>query len=359
MDYKWEVDGEIHIYEERHIKRYLVAPMTMFPVLLKLQNGELLAIVRGADYHVGERGRLDCVRSRDGGMSWSQPSVVAADGADNRNASAIQCSDGTILVPFFKADMYENGTYSAEKAKRDRTKIWITRSTDKGHTWSPPEPMAGLSPDICSPFGKTAQLADGSMLATLYGLDSAGERDDHSWLYRSWDGGRTWGDRTLIGVPFNETSVLRLPSGKLLAGLRSCRADEDAVWVSDSPDEGRTWSEPRRVAGYMEHPADLLLLQSGSILLTYGRRRSPYGIQAILSYDEGKTWDTKHRITLVCDAEDMEVGYPSSVQLDDGTICTAYYSYQDLFHISDRFRGYNSWGLHTALVRYREEDILP
>ena len=358
MDYKWEVDGEVHIYQERHAKRYLIAPMTMFPVLLKLPNGDLLAIVRGGDFHMGERGRLDCVRSSDGGISWSQPTVVAAEGADNRNASAAVCPDGTVLVPFFKLDSYENGTYSADKGKRERTKIWTTRSTDNGHTWSQPEPMPGLSPDVCSPYGKPSELPDGAMFATLYGLDSAGKRDDHSWLYRSSDGGRTWGDSTLIGVPFNETSVLTLPSGKLLAALRIYGADE-TLWVCGSFDEGRTWSEPRKVTGYMEHPADLLLLQSGKILLTYGRRRSPYGIQAMLSYDDGETWDTEHKITLVCDAENMEVGYPSSVQLDDGTICTAYYSYQDLFHITDRFRGYNSWGLHTAVVRYREEDILP
>ena len=109
----------------------------------------------------------------------------------------------------------------------------------------------------------------------------------------------------------------------------------------------------------MEHPADLLLLQSGNILLTYGRRRPPYGIQAMLSHDQGETWDTKHKIALVSDAENMEVGYPSSVQLDDGTICTAYYSYQDMFHIAERYRGHSSWGLHTAVVRYGEEDILP
>ena len=55
----------------------------------------------------------------------------------------------------------------------------------------------------------------------------------------------------------------------------------------------------------------------------------------------------------------MDLGYPSSVQLGDGTIWTAYYAYQDPFHISERYRGYPSRELHTAVVRCREEDFLP
>jgi hypothetical protein len=279
-------------------------------------------------------------------MSWSQASVIVADGPDDRNATAVQCSDGTILVAFNKSDMYENGSYSEEKAKKQKPAVWLTRSEDNGHTWSPAEKIEGLPEEPGSVYGKSIEYPQGTVCLSL--------KTGH--IARSTDFGKTWGDITPRTLN-NETAYLYLPSGKAICMIR--RNEEGySLWQADSSDGGRTWGDARKITGYMEHPADLLL-ESGNTLLTYGRRRSPYGIQAMLSYDEGESWDTKHRVTLVCDAEDMEVGYPSSVQLDDGTICTAYYSYQDLFHITDRFRGYHSWGLHTAVVRYREEDILP
>ena len=361
MDCKWEVDGEIHIYEERHVKRYLIAPMTMIPRLLKLHNGDLLAIVRAGDFHFGERGRLDCVRSCDGGISWGQPSVVVADGPDDCDPAVIQCCNGTILVMFSKLYYYLNGQWSEEKwleekGKENKPFIWITRSDDNGHTWSAAIPVQGLPRDVTAVYGRMVQLPDGSIWTNVRpGCDIA----------RSRDLGRTWGECSASGFD-SEVAFLPLPSGKVIAVTRrnpehlsDVQQEPYSLWQSDSFDGGCTWSETRKLTGYMEHPADLLLLETGNILLTYGRRRSPYGIQAMLSYDQGVTWDVNHKIALVCDAENMEVGYPSSVQLDDGTICTAYYAYQDPFHITARFRGYHSWGLHTAVVRYREEDILP
>ena len=109
MDHKWEVEGEIVIGQQRWVKRYLIAPMTMFPVLLKVQNADLLAIVQGGEYHMGERARVDCVRSCDGGVSWSRPFTISADGPSNRDPAAIQCSNGDILVGFKKEDIYVNG----------------------------------------------------------------------------------------------------------------------------------------------------------------------------------------------------------------------------------------------------------
>lgn len=101
-------------------------------------------------------------------------------------------------------------------------------------------------------------------------------------------------------------------------------------------------------------PADLLLLDSGKTLLTYGRRVVPCGVRGMLSHDEGETWDSEHKITLPADSADNATGHPSSVQLDDGTICTAFYVCESL--------AYGTWGRlgpSAWLIRYREEDILP
>lgn len=60
------------------------------------------------------------------------------------------------------------------------------------------------------------------------------------------------------------------------------------------------------------------------MLVAYGRRRRPFGERACLSRDGGLTWDVESEVTL-CDAPNDDLGYPASVQLDDGAILTVFY----------------------------------
>ena len=58
------------------------------------------------------------------------------------------------------------------------------------------------------------------------------------------------------------------------------------------------------------------------MLLTYGNRREPKGVDVRLSSDEGATWSEPIRVVhFIGDG-----GYPSSVQLPDGQVLTAYYA---------------------------------
>jgi hypothetical protein len=365
--YKWEADTQIEIGHERPAKRYLVRGMGgLCVMILKLKNGNLLAIARGGDASVGERGMLEGLLSPDGGVSWTRPFTVAASGPDNRNHSAIELSDGTILVGYAEADNYLNGRPNKEKAAEKGSALRTVCSRDGGHTWSQPRPVAEPGPPVRAPYGKMVELPDSTILMPVYHSD---DPENSSWIYRSRNGGETWVDITRIAEGFNETALMHLPSGKLIAMMRVDHRSRPAsetkyqdsdtgawvggrsVWQSDSLDGGYTWNEPKQVTGAEEHPADLLLLQSGKILLTYGHRMVPHGVRGMISYDEGETWDTEHEITLAADSADNGCGYPSSVQLDDGTICTAFCVKHSL--------AYERLGPHGALLRYREEDILP
>jgi hypothetical protein len=68
----------------------------------------------------------------------------------------------------------------------------------------------------------------------------------------------------------------------------------------------------------------MLKLKNGWILATYGVRKEPFGERACLSKDGGKTWDIDHEIT-INESSTADLGYPSSVQLEDGSIFTVYY----------------------------------
>ena len=56
-----------------------------------------------------------------------------------------------------------------------------------------------------------------------------------------------------------------------------------------------------------------------------GHRREPFGIRATLSYDQGETWDINDDIGLREDFPNADLGYPTSIQLDNGEVLTVYY----------------------------------
>ena len=94
------------------------------------------------------------------------------------------------------------------------------------------------------------------------------------------------------------------------------------LWLSE--DGGATW-QGLRDTGVKGHPPDLLRLQDGRILLSYGHRHAPLGVRAVVSSDEGETWDLEHIWALREGGGSSDLGYPHSVQLGDGTVVTVYY----------------------------------
>ena len=177
-----------------------------------------------------------------------------------------------------------------------------------------------------SPYGKIIQLRDGSIVMPVY-FEFHDQRVNESYIFRSRDGGRTWGEPSLLGKHFNETSVVELPDGRLLAALRS--EEGGHVATVHSSDGAHTWTEPQVATRDSEHPADLIVTRAGEVVLTFGQRNRPLGAQAMLSRDGGVTWDQDRKMILANDAPNGDCGYPSSVELADGRILTMFYQVDD------------------------------
>ena len=198
----------------------------------------------------------------------------------------------------------------------------------------------GITPLM--PYGDIARSPDGTLGACFYSRPPAGEH--RAYLLRSRDDGRTWGETVAIGTGhYSETAVLCLDEKRwLLAG----RAQEDGhVHLDVSEDGGLSWNDQGPLTLPAQHPAHLLRLLDGRILLVYGiRNQGLYGVSARLSEDEGQTWGAP---ILLVDLEDAnDGGYPCSAQLEDGTIVTVYYS--------DRIPTHQRW--HMGVVRWRAEE---
>jgi hypothetical protein len=131
----------------------------------------------------------------------------------------------------------------------------------------------------------------------------------------------------VIAENYNETSLLVLPDERILAVLRSEVGQHLAV--SFSSDKGRSWSTPRQVTHDMEHPANVILLRDGRLLLAYGERNRPFGVRAMLSRDLGQTWGPDI-IILADDAQRPDCGYPNSAEIAPGKIVTVYYGVDEV-----------------------------
>ncbi len=152
-------------------------------------------------------------------------------------------------------------------------------------------------------------------------------RGNQDYVFRSRDNGKTWSEPTLVGEHYNETGLLALKDGTVLAALRSETGGHLAM--SSSKDGGKTWSRPMQITKDREHPGDLIQLEDGDVLLTYGERNKPFGVQAMLSHGDGKTWNASSKTVLADEAPSPDCGYPNSVQLPDGNIVTVYHHVDD------------------------------
>ena len=89
-----------------------------------------------------------------------------------------------------------------------------------------------------------------------------------------------------------------------------------------SDDRGHTWSPPEPL-NFHGSPPHLLSHSSGALVCTYGCRQGDFGQRAMVSRDGGESWD--YDLILRDDGSDGDLGYPSSVELADGSIFTVYY----------------------------------
>jgi hypothetical protein len=322
----------------------VVGKQGYFPVALRLADGRIAVVLRGGAGHLGIEGRLDMVYSSDEGRTWTAPSVIVDSPADDRNPALGQAADGTIVVAFYRTEMYTDGKYDLNSNKPVST--WVTRSGDNGRSWSAPAAIDVADIGWGSPYGRIATLADGSMLTALYGGTVGGgplalKRTEHSYVYRSTDRGQTWKRLSELGAgygQFNETSLLEVSPGHVLAAMRS-RAG--AVWTTHSRDGAQTWEAPHELTPISVHPADLCRLADGRVLMTVGDRLEGFGVRAMLGTADGG-FDWNKRSVLVDDSVSKDCGYPSSVLLKDGRVLTVYYS--------TAVKEHRDWGAHCGAV---------
>lgn len=320
-----------------------------WPTLVRCRNGELLLLYSGGrEDHVCPFGRLELMRSRDEGKTWAQPTVVFETGIDDREAGLMETARGTLLANTFtsldyvgllsEAEQIPAGTpraWAPERLKRWQTVrdrltgderqaalgMWMIRSADGGLTWSNP-----YKSPVSSPHGPV-QLSDGRLLHAGKEVVGTGR----TGVCESTDDGRTW--QWLAEIPqrpadnsltdYHELHMVEASAGRLVVHIRNHNTNNFLETLqTESSDGGKTWTMPHSI-GVWGLPSHLLRLNDDRLMMTYGYRRKPFGNQSRVSDDQGRTWS--EALTISDDGVGGDLGYPSTVQLADGSFLSVWY----------------------------------
>lgn len=312
------------------MERYIaIDNVCAWPNLTMMPDGSVIATIFNQPVHGKWEGDVDCWVTRNNGKNWTFHGRPAPHepGTNRMNVAAGLARDNSLIV--IASGWNDRPPVGATEIPPFKEIIapWVCRSRDGGKTWERTETVKphGKSGKIV-PFGDIVQMSDGNLGVSFYGWQSPEEMN--AYFYISRDDGRTWEMRSVIQNNLTETTVIALPSGNLLAAART-RHDQH-LELFNSDDNGQTWKGLGAHTNSLQHPAHLLILKDGRVLMTYGIRHRWffYGVGARISSDEGKTWGEPRLLVQFEDPQSqppIDCGYPSDVQFADGTIMTAYY----------------------------------
>ncbi len=330
-----------------------------WPTVARMDDGTLIVSSSGLrNYHVCPFGRTVICTSIDDGRTWTSPRVINDTPLDDRDSGIISLGGRKLLVTWFSVDargatpsehQLSLGPQDAERWQQGLGNMtdeateryggsWVRTSDDGGLTWDRTVRVA-----VSSPHGPN-RLANGDLvyLGKTVASDEIGKvmNAGSIGLIRSSDGGRSWMAQGSVPLPegvaiecFHEPHVVELGDGRLLGlirydpnhhdyGNRQPGQTDFQMCQSISSDGGKTWTTAE-IMDFHGSPPHLLRHSSGTLVTTYGYREKPYGIRAMLSHDDGDIW--RYDYILRDEGPHPDLGYPSSVELGDGSILTVYY----------------------------------
>jgi hypothetical protein len=200
---------------------------------------------------------LRFIRSADSGRTWIEPTTVN-DGIEfgSHNFHALTgAPDGSLLATWLDA-------------RKGKSGVWMSRSTDGGRTWEPNRP---IYTDPTCPCCRTsvAVAGDGTIYVAWRAILAGDVRD--VVVTRSSDGGRTWTDpaRTRAddwvypGCPHAGPSLEVDAKGDVHVAWWTGKEGEAGVYYARSNDGAQSFVAQPMATGERARPAHVQLALSG------------------------------------------------------------------------------------------------
>ncbi len=214
--------------------------------LLRLASGKL------AIFYCLKNSWIDCRPhmsvSTDEGETWSEPKLIqqAPGYFVLNNDRVIQTSKGRLIVPLAFHRSRGSDPHSSKSWDSRAITTWL-HSDDEGETWT--EAASWWAMPVRSNSGLqepgVVELADGSLLSW------SRTDQDGQWGFRSTDGGHTWSppEPTEMKSPNGPASIKRLPGSDDLLALYNDHSGQfpfppnkrNPLVAAISSDGGKTW----------------------------------------------------------------------------------------------------------------------
>ena len=310
-----------------------------WPTACRLQNGKIAVVASGFRLkHVCPFGKAVISYSEDEGETYTYPAPVIDTPLDDRDAGIATFGESGVVVTSFNngakfqrentEDPYLLSYIDTITAEDERQYLGSTFriSNDCGVTFG-----EILKSPVTNPHGPL--VMPGGELVWIGRVFHRQNDKDCVRAYKYLGDGKfemlgeiesiynSKGEEALSCEPH----AILLKDGSILVQLRVQRAGYYTVFQSKSCDGGRTWTKPRQILEDMGGvPPHLFRHSSGLLICTYGFVLEPFGVGVMFSRDEGETWETGHR--LYTNPVSNDCGYPSTVELSDGSLVTVFYA---------------------------------
>jgi hypothetical protein len=313
-----------------------------FEVSLARGRGSELLATFGRAPGSAETGDILLKRSYDGGATWQASDVLFSNSSPGHQLAGLtRVSDGTLIASTTRLRFLFGGQLRWRRGS-ETDGVFVRTSVDGGRTWGEERKVDTSPYQVAWTRGAIVEMPDGSLLLPLAGQVGKSYRAVRepmaSFVLRSVDRGQHWRYHSTIAQDsagardYDEPAMVSLDGGRLLCMLRSHvspRRDPAGgyLFMTLSDDGGAIWGNPKKTSLW-GHPAHLLRLRDGRVLATFGYRMHPDpGVRACISRD-GAEWKPRDIFTVHAqpdlDSQNLQIGCPSSVELDDGSILTAY-----------------------------------
>ena len=327
-----------------------------WPTVARLQDGRLAMVASGfRNQHICPFGKVIICFSDDEGKTWTRPAIVMDTPLDDRDAGILPFGENSLLITSFNNTIegqrvvnhfdietakrhgnqrtkspYVEGYLDVVDAEKAEHQYWgstFVVSHDGGKTFGDV-----MRAPVSSPHGPTL-MNDGSILyvGRTFCISSTDKDSDCIAAYKMYPDGtyEKLGEIENIAPELLscEPHAIVLENGKIIVHIRVQNMGYCTIFQSESFDGGKTFTKPYQLLSKKGGvPPHLLVLKDGTLISTYGHRKEPYGIRVMISENGGDTWEIDHEIHVFEDKENSDLGYPASVELNNGDILTVYYT---------------------------------